>query len=404
MLSKSVVLSAYSCDPSKGSEPGNGYNWADQLAKYGHKVYCITTSKGKAAITRSNQNNPNLEMAYVDLPLGLDKIYFWTKLGMYSHYLIWQWLAYKHAKKLLKTRHFNLAHHVTWGSLQQGSFMYKLPIPFLFGPAGGGQKAPEAYKSYFKEHWQTELKREKISNLLLKVNPACKAMVKKAKVIFTSNQDTAVMAKKMGAKHVVPYLDAALPKTFFKDTTLTFEENRQELKLLWVGRFLPRKGILLVLDVMKALINHPNITLTVVGDGDMKDDFLDKRKAYNLEDKVNWVGRVPFEAVRSYYKSHDAFLFTSLRDSGGVQLIEAMAFGLPVITLNLHGQGLMINDDRGFTASVDTPDKTIKELSNFIENLQKDRKKLKRLSENAHNYALKQTLENKVKKISEKFY
>jgi glycosyltransferase involved in cell wall biosynthesis len=229
-------------------------------------------------------------------------------------------------------------------------------------------------------------------------------MVKKAKVIFAANEDTLEMAKLMQAKNVVPILDSALPKTFFNGAKLTFEENRKELKLLWVGRFLPRKGILLVLDVMKELINHPNITLTVVGDGDMKDAFLKKRKEDNLENKVHWLGRVPFEEVRSYYASHDAFLFTSLRDSGGVQLIEAMAFGLPVITLNLHGQGLMINKDRGFTASVENPKKTIKELSSFIESLETDRKKLKLLSENAYEYALKQTLENKIKDVSERFY
>ncbi|WP_439339777.1 glycosyltransferase family 4 protein [Thalassobellus citreus] len=401
---KKVVLSAYSCDPSKGSEPGNGFNWANQLSLYGHKVYCVTTSKGKAPIEAASQNNSNLEIAYIDLPFGLDKMYYWTQLGMYMHYLIWQWLAYKHVKKMHRIKNFDLAHHVTWGSLQQGSFLYKLPIPFIFGPAGGGQKAPEAFKDYFEEHWKTEIKREKISEILKKINPACKSMVKKAKVIFAANEDTLKMAKQMRANSVVPILDSALPIEYFKDAKLTFEGNREELKLLWVGRFLPRKGILLVLDVMRELINCPDITLTVVGDGDMKDAFLSKRKEYNLESQVNWIGRVSFEEVRSYYSTHDAFLFTSLRDSGGVQLIEAMVFGLPVITLNLHGQGLMINEDRGFTASVDSPEKTIKELAGFIKNLQKDRKELKRLSENAYRYALKQTLENKIKYISENFY
>ncbi|WP_405247873.1 glycosyltransferase family 4 protein [Cellulophaga sp. Asnod2-G02] len=404
MATKKVILSAYSCDPSKGSEPGNGYNWADQLAIYGHQVYCITTSKGKEPIEKARQNNPNLEVAYIDLPFGLDKMYYWTQLGMYMHYLIWQWLAYRHAKQAHKKKKFDLAHHVTWGSLQQGSFLYKLPIPFLFGPAGGGQKAPEAFKNYFNEHWATEVKREKISKLLQAINPACKAMVKRAKVIFAANEDTLKMAEQMGAKKVVHLLDAALPKTFFEATNFIDKEDREELKLLWVGRFLPRKGILLILDVMKELKKQPSVTLTIVGDGDMKDAFLTKRKEYGLENQINWVGKVPFDQVRNYYSDHDAFFFTSLRDSGAVQLIEAMAFGLPVITLDLHGQGLMINEDRGFKASVDDPKKTISELSSFILKLARDRNELKRLSKNAHAYAIKQTLENKIEYISKEFY
>lgn len=404
MLNRKIILSAYSCDPSKGSEPGNGFNWADQLAKYGHKVYCITTSKGKQPIEEARKNNNNLEVAYIDLPFGLDRIYFWTKLGMYTHYLAWQWLAYKHAKKVHKKRNFDLVHHVTWGSLQQGSFMYKLPVPLIFGPAGGGQKAPEAFKDYFQEHWATEVKREKISTILQIMNPACRKMVKKAKVILASNKDTVKMAKQMGANNVVSILDVALPKAFFEKAKPKLKENSEEFKLLWVGRFLPRKGILLVLDVMKELEDHSGITLTVVGDGDMRDAFLNQLKAYGLENKVSWVGKVPFDEVSSYYANHDAFLFTSLRDSGGVQLIEAMAFGLPVITLNLHGQGLMVNKNRGLKSSVEHPKKTIKELSEGIIALQKDRPKLKRLSENAYKYASKQTLENKIKMVTENFY
>ncbi|WP_158974680.1 glycosyltransferase family 4 protein [Cellulophaga sp. L1A9] len=404
MVNKKVILSAYSCDPSKGSEPGNGFNWADQLSKYGHQVYCITTSKGKEAIEEARKNNPNLEVAYVDLPFGLDKMYYWTQLGMYMHYLTWQWLAYRHAKQAHKKMNFDLTHHVTWGSLQQGSFMYKLPIPFIFGPAGGGQKAPEAFKHYFNQHWTTEIKREKISVLLQKLNPACKAMIRRAKIVLATNLDTLNMAKAMGAKNVEHILDAALPSTFFEDTEMPTRNNKTELKLLWVGRFLPRKGILLVLEVMNELKKHPNITLTVVGDGEMRDAFLTKCKEYELENQINWVGKVPFAQVKSYYASHDAFFFTSLRDSSPAQLIEAMAFGLPIITLDLHGQSLMVNSDKGIKVSVQKPEKTIEELTNFIVKLDHNRDELLRLSENAYLYAKDQTWPKKIKLVSERFY
>ncbi len=399
-----VLLSAYSCNPSKGSEPGNGFNWADQLAKYGHQVYCITTSKGKEPIEKAIQNNPNLEVAYVDLPFGLDKMYHWTQLGMYLHYLTWQWYAYRHAKQAHKKIGFDLVHHVTWGSLQQGSFMYKLPIPFLFGPAGGGQKAPKAFRSYFQEHWATEVKREKISNILQKMNPACKAMARKAKVVLATNLDTLSMAKEMGAKEAVHILDAALPSSFFENARMPDVNNEVGLKLLWIGRFLPRKGILLVLDVMKELKIYSNITLTVVGDGEMRDAFLNKVKEYELENQVNWVGKVPFAQVSTYYANHDAFFFTSLRDSSPAQLIEAMAFGLPVITLDLHGQSLMVKPDRGYKASVESPDKTIQELTNFIVYLNQNRAELYRLSCNSYKYAKEQTWPNKIKLVSENFY
>lgn len=404
MITKKVILSAYTCDPSKGSEPGNGFNWAKYLASFGHTVYCITTSKGRKAIEGEIKSLPSLEFVYVDLPLGLDKIYSWNKIGMYLHYLIWQWLAYKQAKNLNNKVSFDLVHHVTWGSLQQGSFMYKMPIPLIFGPAGGGQYAPESFKHYFKQHWSVEIKRRTISEFLQKYNPACYKMIKRSKMILATNMETYSMASKLGAKEVHHILDAALPKSFFPKEINKKNLDNNSLKLLWVGRFLPRKGILLILDVMQKLRHLPDITLTVVGDGEMKDEFLSSVKDLDIEKQINWVGRVPFEKVKEYYATHDAFFFTSLRDSSPAQLIEAMSFGLPVITLNLHGQGTMITEECGFKASTSDSNKTIDELTEFIIELKNNLDLRRFLSENAFKYASNQTWEAKIKHVSQHYY
>ena len=102
------------------------------------------------------------------------KLYMAPGPAIYGVYLSWHLLAYRKAKKLHKQIGFDIAHHVSWGSIQMGSFFYKLDIPFIFGPAGGGQVAPIAFKAYFKDKWALEEKREKVSNLLVKYNPACK--------------------------------------------------------------------------------------------------------------------------------------------------------------------------------------------------------------------------------------
>ena len=49
MMSKKlkVLLSAYACEPNKGSEPGVGWNWLIEIAKLNHKVTVITRSNKK---------------------------------------------------------------------------------------------------------------------------------------------------------------------------------------------------------------------------------------------------------------------------------------------------------------------------------------------------------------------
>ena len=399
-----VLLSAYACDPSKGSEPGNGFNWAKNIAELGYEVHCCTTIRGKQAIMQQTNIPPNLTFIFVDMPTWLDKFYFKSSLGMYFHYFYWQWRTYNTAKKLHKKIGFQVAHHVTWGSIQQGSFLHRLDIPFIFGPAGGGQATPIAFQKYFHKHWAAEVKREKMSALLQRFNPACKPMIKKAKIVLATNHDTLLLAEKLGGQKVAHVLDAALPLSFFPEIMPQVNLEQKELKLLWVGRFLPRKGILLVMEVMEKLKLYPNITLTVVGDGEMKEIFLEAMDAFKLHSQVTWTGKVPFSEVQAFYQSHDAFFFTSLRDSSPAQLIEAMAYGLPVITLDLHGQALMVNSERGFKASVESPSKTIKELADFIIELDKNRMLLQRLSKAASAFSMEQTWEKKVKGIVDAYY
>jgi glycosyltransferase involved in cell wall biosynthesis len=399
-----ILLSAFACDPSKGSEPGNGWNWAIGLAAKGYEVHCVTRSIGRTAI-QSQPKLSNLFFYFIDLPFNGEKLYYKSNVGMYSYYLLWQWKAYKVASKLNKSTNFSLVHHVTWGSTQMGSFMYKLNIPFIFGPAGGGQIAPSAFSSYFQDHWQEELKRERITRLMLKFNPAFKQMVKKATVILCSNPDTLKMVEAAGAKLAVETLDAALPYNFFPPIAIKKEGSLNgELRLLWVGRLMPRKGILLILDVMKELKDIDGITLTIVGDGEMRLSLLNKIAEYGLQQSINYVGTVPFKDVSNYYKSHDAFFFTSLRDSCPAQLIEAMAFSLPVITIDLHGQSIIVNDDNGIKCKCVDPKQTILDLKQAILNLYNNPDLLISKSIGAREFSMKQTWESKINSITEKYY
>ena len=45
-----ILLSAYACQPNKGSEPGIGWNWATELVKLGHDVWVLTRSDNKPVI------------------------------------------------------------------------------------------------------------------------------------------------------------------------------------------------------------------------------------------------------------------------------------------------------------------------------------------------------------------
>jgi len=397
-----ILLSAFSCSPTKGSEAANGWNWANELAKKGYEVHCFTRGIGEKDIENAGKIK-NLYFHYIKLPWGLESLYARSQALMYVYYFLWQWLLYKKAKSWHKKLSFNLAHHVSWANLQLGSFLYKLDIPFIFGPTGGGQMTPEIFRKFFFKYWEGEVKRKKISELLLKFNPACKNAIRGAKVVLISNEDTLKLAQKLGAKQVELMIAATISDSFFPASNPERPDTK-ELNLLWVGRFLPRKGILFVLEVMAVLKDYPDITLTVVGDGTTKPEFLSAVDRLGLQKNVNWVGKVTYEKVKEYYASHDIFLFTSFRDSGPAQLVEAMAYGLPVITIDIHGQAQIVQQDTGIKCRIETIEGSIEELKKAVLFFYNDRQKLKEFSQKAFVFAQQRRFSQIVSYVTNRYY
>ena len=71
-----ILLSAYACEPNKGSEPEVGWKWATTLAGLGNKTYVITRSNNKRNIEEYLAINEisNLNFIYFDYPEWFLKI------------------------------------------------------------------------------------------------------------------------------------------------------------------------------------------------------------------------------------------------------------------------------------------------------------------------------------------
>ncbi len=367
---KKVLLSAYACVPNQGSEEGTGWTYATTLSQNGLDVHCLTKIDGKAAIDRILVKGvfPNLMIHYVILPGWVDKFCHTNLIGMYFHYLYWQWSALKLARKLDRKYNFDIVHHVTYGSIQLGSFLYKLRKPFIFGPVGGGQRAPKAFKRYFGTYWSREWMRDWISTLLQYVNPGFYKAVQTASRLVVTNLDTYALARKLRPNSPIDRIwDAGLSSTFLPAEPVQHYPGNT-LKLLWTGRLLPRKALELTIQALGQVDPSIPVSLTIVGGkGEMADQVPQYIEQYGVRDRVNWVGHVSYQEVKDFYEQSDVFFFTSLRDSCPHQLLEAMAYSLPVVTLNLHGQAELVDDSTGIRVPVTTEEETVSALARAIE-------------------------------------
>lgn len=407
---KKVVLAAYACSPHMGSEENLGWNWATGLAKKGYEVWCVTSTMGQENIEAfaTNLKVKNLHFKFVSLPFGLDRQLLYPRSkSIYLHYLIWRWLAAKVVLRMHKKHQFEVAHHVTYGSMQQGSCLYKLQdCKLIFGPVGGGQMALPIFKEYFGNKWIWERVRKKVSDLLMRYSTSLKKTLKQANFILTANQETKTLLGNyypifLQKAHMAT--DIALPREY-EENSKPIKSEDGVLRILWLGTLIPRKGLKLSLEALSRVHTKIRYELTIVGDGEQEKKIDEWVEAFGLNPAyINRVGAVPFDQLKEYYKAADVLLFCSLRDTTGSQIIEAMAFGVPVIVFNISGAAHVVPDDCGIKINPVTKEQSINDMARAIEKMANTELRLK-LGNNAYKNAMNYSWDKKIVAITKKFY
>lgn len=410
MNPKKVLLSAYACSPIRGSEPGNGWSWATGLAAKGFEVWCFTNTEDEKEIMEASAqlNLPNLHFVFVRMPF-LDKHFLDTgSKKIYLHYAMWQRNAARIAKKMHEEIHFDIAHHVTFGSLQQGNFLWKLKdVKIIFGPVGGGQKALPIFKEYFGEAWRTEHIRQLISSWSTSIGRNFRNSILKSDYILVSNPETFRMAMnghQSLADKIKFVSDSAVPVSM-ENIPFNPHSHSKTIKLLWVGRMLPRKGLNLVIESLSRLPNDTDFEFIIVGGGEWFHKVEGWIKQYGIDrSRVRITGQIPYEEVINYYKTADVFIFCSLRDSFGSQLLEAMAYGLPIITLNISGQAIGVPDNCGIKVTPETKEQTLNGIRDAVLKMYHDLDFRESCSKNSFLHSQKNTWNHRIDHVVSNFY
>ncbi|MDA0989288.1 MAG: glycosyltransferase family 4 protein [Verrucomicrobia bacterium] len=109
-------------------------------------------------------------------------------------------------------------------------------------------------------------------------------------------------------------------------------------RLLFLSRIEPEKGIFETLDAFAILQKtHPNMELVVAGSGSALDAARQRVAERGLQ-RVNFTGYITGEDKHRAFREADVFLFPTAHGEGmPISLLEAMAYGLPIITCPVGG-------------------------------------------------------------------
>jgi glycosyltransferase involved in cell wall biosynthesis len=123
--------------------------------------------------------------------------------------------------------------------------------------------------------------------------------------------------------------------------------------------------------------------LRIVGDGPQRKQWRNICRRLGIEQHCKWMGSLSYDQAMKQYEWADIFVFTSLRDSMGTVVLEALSCGIPVICLDHSGSHDVVTNDCGVKIPVTTADEVILRLRDVIISISHDRTKLEALRRKA---------------------
>ena len=368
---RKVLLSAYACEPDRGSESGVGWNWVRQIARF-HDVWVVTRANNRGAIEQALEQDPlpQASWVYFDLPGWMC---FWKKgqQGVHLYYLLWQIGVYQVVKKIHAKEKFDLIHHLTFGSYWLPSFLVFLPAPFIWGPLGGGESTPKPLLASFR--WRGRLYewgKEVIQRFSVR-NPLLRLSARRAAMILANTDETRqklLCLHPQGNVIVYPHMGVAS-----SEIPHAVESSTGSLQLVSVGRLLHWKGFHLGLMAFAQFQpEFPDTQYWLIGEGPERSALERLATDLGIAHQVRFCGPLARKDVLLRLRECHVLVHPAVHDSCPAVCLEAMAAGCPVICLDLGGPALQITPRTGFKIPVQSFAQVLDGLADAMRRLATD--------------------------------
>jgi glycosyltransferase involved in cell wall biosynthesis len=310
-------------------------------------VWVLTRANNREPIESEMARNPrsHLRFLYYDLPAWARQ---WKKgqRGVRTYYYLWQLGAAAAARRAHRNTGFDLAHHVTFVRYWAPSAAASLPIPFLWGPVGGGESAPWSFWPDFSARGVTFEVARHTARRIAENDPLVRYTARRSSIALATTDETAVRLRRIGAKDVSVLSEAALGEAEAGRLAKMAPPKGSTFRFMSLGRLVHLKGFHLALHAFSQLASKDS-EYWIVGGGPEQTRLEALAETLGVAERVRFWGQLSRdEALEKFAQCH-VLVHPTLHDSGGWVCLEAMASGRPVVCLNLGGPSVQITEETG---------------------------------------------------------
>lgn len=338
-----ILVSAYACEPRRGSEPGVGWNWARELARH-HEVWVLTRSNNREPIEREladhSSDHPPMKFLYVDLPGWASRL----KRGqrwVHPYYYAWQFAARRVARRAHAQTPFDVVHHVTFASAFTPALVRLPGVPFIWGPVGGGVRVPwrlvpEGGTAAIT--YETLRAGRRLVGRYL--DPLVRLSWRGADLILVQNQETLAWLPPRYRARARVQTNCGVDDREIGSVERPAGRDDGFVAVA-AGRLMHLKGFSLALRAVSETGDH-RVRLVVAGEGPQRRHLEALAADLGLDGRVVFRGALSRPDLLDLFARSDVLLFPSLHDEAGFVVVEAMSQGSIPIVLDVGGPASLV--------------------------------------------------------------
>lgn len=337
-----ILYIAYSCSPNHGSEDRIGWMVPMYGAKH-NRVWVITKEEHRPVIEAYRRQHLEcaVQFQYVDIPAPLKTLF---RGAAYAGRLwAWQKRALTAARELCRREPIELIHQITPVEFRSIADYGSIPgVKFVCGPVGGGERIPKGLAGYARRHGMQEWLRQIINRISAR-HLRHTGILSRCDALLFANRETQNLLDGEGL---------CMTETGIEDCEIGASATKGPgCTFLAAGRMVYRKGHKWLLDALREMPPELEYECIFAGWGPERRRLERLCRRWGLEHRVRFLDRVSYDQMERLYQTAHVLVMPSLRETTGSVLLEAMARGLPVITLNRFGGAVVADETTGWLIS-----------------------------------------------------
>ncbi|HAI74488.1 MAG TPA: hypothetical protein DCS28_00420 [Candidatus Moranbacteria bacterium] len=320
------------------------------------------------------------------LPIGKNEknLHFQSQKDL----LVYSWRAYFFARKMIKSarkenRPYNLTHSfftVPCGFLSM-LCKFQFNLPYIVSLRGSDVPG---YSDRFVFLYKL-------------IMPLIKFIWYNADQVISNSEGLKELAEKTKTKKKIGVIYNGIDIDHFRPEAKNISRDKFIITP-GASRVTDRKGLNYLIEAVAVLSEkYPQVYLKIMGDGNAREKLEQFVKSLDLNERIEFIGRVPREKTLNFYQEASVFVLPSLNEGMSNAMLEALAVGLPIISTNTGGASELVSDGQnGFIIKF----KDSQDIAEKIEKLILDEDLRKKMSVASRELAEKMSW----KTVAEKYF